>query len=471
MQSPPFRGFPWSSLVFLVLLGGVFLRFHALERPSLWDDEMSSIQTISIPRSALLDRFRTYEVHPPLYFLQLRLWRSAFGDTLGALRANSALWGSVSLLLIFLLAKRLGGGTTALAAAALMALSPFHLAYSQELRPYALAAALSTAVYLAVEMGEGKWPRILLAGLWTGLLYTHYWGGFVCAASGIYALASARTPAGRRAVLLAGLAACGAFCFWLPILRDQLRVVEKLVFWAQPASAATLGGALAAYTGLYFKFASSLFMPDGYGWVAACGSGLLALAAIGILKGPRLSRYWLGIGLLLPWMLSFWMPTIFLWYRYPVLMYPAFVLLVIAGIRRMPSAWGRGLLLVLALGTQIWGCRYYFARWEKANPKAVVAYTHALAEADRTATTVVVRPAYFASLYAYYDRGMTRAIDQHTLDSTEKRAALKGKNVILIAFDVPSDPVGEAFRSEFRVLSARHFPGFAHLGITVYHLR
>src|SRR5262249_19587646 len=109
----------------------------------------------------------------------------------------------------------------------------------------------------------------------------------------------------------------------------------------------------------------------------------------------------------------------------------------------------------------------YFEGWQKANSKAVVQYVHWLKKSD----TIVVRPSYYSDLFAFYDQGLTPTIDEHVFDSTPKRAALKGKNIILLAFDVPSDPVAEAFLQEVKPLSARYFPGTAHLGITVYQLK
>jgi hypothetical protein len=47
---------------------------------------------------------------------------------------------------------------------------------------------------------------------------------------------------------------------------------------------------------------------------------------------------------------------------------------------------------------------------------------------------------------------------------------LRGRHVIFLAFDVVSDPVGEALLKEFHQTSATLFPGLAHLGITVYEL-
>src|SRR5438876_10007256 len=109
---------------------------------------MSTLRTISTPRNAVLERFATYETHPPLYFLQLKVWRALGLRSLVKLRANSALWGSLSLVLIYWVARLYGGEPAALLSLALLSLSPFHLAYSQEMRPYAMAMALGLGALL-----------------------------------------------------------------------------------------------------------------------------------------------------------------------------------------------------------------------------------------------------------------------------------------------------------------------------------
>ena len=62
-------------------------------------------------------------------------------------------------------------------------------------------------------------------------------------------------------------------------------------------------------------------------------------------------------------------------------------------------------------------------------------------------------------------------LDQDQFDSAKKRASLKDKRILLLAFDVPSDPITRAFLAEYRVISSKHFPGLARLGITVHKLR
>src|SRR5262249_31115854 len=148
------------------------MRFHSLDRQSLWDDEMSTVQTCATPLHEVLHRFATYEIHPPLYYLQLRLWESLHLRSLVKLRANSAVWGSLGLLLIYALGRLYGRPSLGLVAMALLAFSPYHLAYSQELRGYAMAVTLAMAALLALE--KRRWA--LLSGFWTALLYTHYWG-------------------------------------------------------------------------------------------------------------------------------------------------------------------------------------------------------------------------------------------------------------------------------------------------------
>jgi len=46
----------------------------------------------------------------------------------------------------------------------------------------------------------------------------------------------------------------------------------------------------------------------------------------------------------------------------------------------------------------------------------------------------------------------------------------QGVPIVLIAFNVPSDPVAEALIQQRSVIKARPFPGHSHLGITVYEL-
>jgi uncharacterized membrane protein len=344
-----------------------------------------------------------------------------------------------------------------------LCLSPFHLAYSQEMRPYAFAMAISLAALLSLERRSWIW----LGVFWTALLYTHYWGAFIVAAQALYAYLNVSKDL-RKPVLVAFGVACGLFALWLPILARQLGVIDRLVFWVSAFSLANLAKVFLAYSGILFNLASWIFFLPARVWVLAIIGLFFAVALIkGLFVGPRAAVLWLTIGLGVPWLLSLWKAGIFVWYRYPVLMLPAFALLAASGLLSMRPKGLRALIIMGCLASQVWGCWIYFHQWQKANPKAVVQYVHWLRKPD----TVVVRPAYFSDLFNFYDQGLSTTLDENVLDSPEKRAALKGHNIILVAFDVPSDPIAEALLNEYKQVSSRYFPGLAHLGIAVVQLQ
>lgn len=83
--------------------------------------------------------------HPPTYFLMLLAWIEVVGSSVGSLRALSALLGTATVGLTWLVARREGAGGYAALAAGLLALHGFHLFWSQMARMYVPAAFLAAA--------------------------------------------------------------------------------------------------------------------------------------------------------------------------------------------------------------------------------------------------------------------------------------------------------------------------------------
>jgi mannosyltransferase len=131
----------WSSLLLLVATG---LRLYALGQNSLWVDEHGSLLTARFPLGDISAAALSHDAfEPPVYFWLLHLAIRFFGDSEVALRFPSAVAGAVTVPLAALLLRALGASTRlALIGAALLALSPLHLWYSQEARPYALLVCL-----------------------------------------------------------------------------------------------------------------------------------------------------------------------------------------------------------------------------------------------------------------------------------------------------------------------------------------
>ena len=154
-----------------VLLVAGTLRFSALDRQGLWDDESFTLRALGI----IAEPMTMAEGAPPLYFLLLRVWVEIVGTSLASVRAFSALWGTAGVALVGLFAGRAISPKAGLFSAALLSLHPFHLAYSQEARPYAMVFALATiTIWMA---WEGRIWLFVLAS--SAVLWTHPWGVFV----------------------------------------------------------------------------------------------------------------------------------------------------------------------------------------------------------------------------------------------------------------------------------------------------
>lgn len=221
-----------TLIVALILLAlASALRFHEIDAQSLWYDEGNSAR-IAERSVQLIIEGAAGDIHPPLYYLALRGWREMAGGSEFSLRALSALSGVLLAALAGRLAGRLFGGRAGLFALFAVAVSPFAVYYSQEVRMYAPLAMLATlSSALVVELGPGHRRRAAAAGLGLATaagLYTQYAYPFVMLAQGAAALIILSGLRGRdaRAFLIAyavaNAAAIASFAPWLPIAVRQI---------------------------------------------------------------------------------------------------------------------------------------------------------------------------------------------------------------------------------------------------------
>src|SRR5207244_3394969 len=126
-------------------------RFYRLDAQSYWNDEGTSLGLAGRSVPTIL-RSAAADIHPPGYYLILKTWHTVTGDTEFALRGLSALAGIVLVALLYRLGRVYFDRPAALAAAALGALNPFLVYYSQEARMYMLAATLAAASFLLFSL-------------------------------------------------------------------------------------------------------------------------------------------------------------------------------------------------------------------------------------------------------------------------------------------------------------------------------
>jgi 4-amino-4-deoxy-L-arabinose transferase-like glycosyltransferase len=117
----------------------------------------------------------------PFYYWVMRFWSKIGTDAL-ILRLFSVYLGTASVAIVYQIGRRLDGPTTGLLAAFLLAISPFHIWYSQEVRMYALLPALLLLAHFCLLrlLERNRWQLWLLYGLaMTAVLYTHYFALFI----------------------------------------------------------------------------------------------------------------------------------------------------------------------------------------------------------------------------------------------------------------------------------------------------
>ena len=139
---------PKAHIIFLyiALLLGAFLRLYRLGFQSIWGDEALTLQvyTVGSSFSQLLSNIWERGFHPPLYFLIAHYWY-LLGTSEFMLRFPSAVFGVAAIPVTYLVARRLFGNTAGGISALVIAVSPFHIWYSQEARMYSLQVLLILA--------------------------------------------------------------------------------------------------------------------------------------------------------------------------------------------------------------------------------------------------------------------------------------------------------------------------------------
>jgi uncharacterized membrane protein len=169
-----------------VTLAAIALRFPYLGNQSLWYDETFTRSIVTAPSlDSLWFRVKLTEGTPPLYYLVTWLWAKVFGvGSDAALRATAGIAGAACVPVAFAALRRFVGNGAALAAAALVAVSPMLGWYALDARAYSLLVLLALlslwAVSLLLEQATSRrwvaWALAAAAALWT-----HYFAAFLVA--------------------------------------------------------------------------------------------------------------------------------------------------------------------------------------------------------------------------------------------------------------------------------------------------
>ena len=215
---------PWPALV-MVIAVGLAIRLFRLDFQSLWLDEVLTVQNSALPLSRIVFDPKVDRNFPPLHGMLVHAFMRLLGTSEIAVRLPSVLAGMISIPLIFGVARFWLGPAVGLLTAGLLSISPLHVWYSQEARPYALFIALALAsVWFAQRLLRRPADYSLQIGFVLSVsatLYCHLLALPFLLFVALYILLSAQ-PTGRgRALLL--LCAIGV-----------LTAPQLYQFWSSP---------------------------------------------------------------------------------------------------------------------------------------------------------------------------------------------------------------------------------------------
>ena len=194
--------------ILLILLLAFYLRIDDVGEKTVRFDEAFSVWLSNMAPANFTER-TARDVHPPLYYWLFAIWTRLTGTSEFAIRAIAVLFSAITAAAVYCLARRLSKSRLAATLALLLiALSPFHIHWSQDARMYAQATMFAAlALYACWRQRQGL---LIIAGI--GVTLTHYFGAIILLVIILHRLLHWRElRRGRREFLIA-LAVIAAVC-------------------------------------------------------------------------------------------------------------------------------------------------------------------------------------------------------------------------------------------------------------------
>lgn len=199
----------------LVVAAYVAIRFWRLTDSCLWFDEIFSVHAAEHSWNTILSFIALDLIHPPLFYVLLKLWITAGGESLFWLRLFPVVFAVVSLVPFILFLREIKQNRwVEIIAIFLLAVNGSLIKYSQEVRMYSLLLCFSLfSMWLFARYfvrGKSFVPLVLINVV---LIYTHYFGWFVIASEIAAILLFQRIKWRRMLLVFAVLLTC--FMPWI----------------------------------------------------------------------------------------------------------------------------------------------------------------------------------------------------------------------------------------------------------------
>jgi mannosyltransferase len=173
------------------------------------------------------------------------------------LRLLSVVFGILSIFLIYKIGKELFDTDTGLISALILALSVFHIQYSQEIRSYMMVVVLILlSYYLLIRLCRR--PKLIYFALYifinTLLIYTHFLGWFILFAQNLYYLLRFKFDINRiKPLIILNVIILTLAMPWLNILISRFFYLQT-EFWVSEPTLLSIPQTILIYSGTYTIF-------------------------------------------------------------------------------------------------------------------------------------------------------------------------------------------------------------------------
>lgn len=226
-------------LFLLIFAFAIFFYSFKIGFSDLWSDEIYTKSMLSGGLADFYARFKN-DLHPPLYYVGLRLFTFLFGLNLITLRAFSVIGVLATLLLGYFTGQRIFGKRGALYFCLMLIFIPMLATYSHQARMYTWAAFSVTGLYLYaylfIKTGK-KRDLVFLTVFTVTAMYTHYYSLVAAMAANLFVFLYLLLTKNRKWLphLLSMSVAVLLFLPWFFMFMTQVQKVQH-AFWAPEVS-------------------------------------------------------------------------------------------------------------------------------------------------------------------------------------------------------------------------------------------
>ncbi|HEX3035923.1 MAG TPA: glycosyltransferase family 39 protein [Thermodesulfobacteriota bacterium] len=382
----------------IILFVGLFLRIYHLGYESIWIDEGYSIIFAKLNPSQIIEVTSKDDFHTPFYYIILHYWMNLFGDSEFSIRFPSAIFGFLAILMIYKVGSLIFDKKVGLLSSLILALSIFHIHYSQDARMYSLMAFLTLVsmyffIRLMKERSFGTSIGYILSS--TLLIYTQYFGLFIVVAQNIYLatlflFSREKLKINLRKWVLLQVTIILLFAPWIVILVKQMLRV-KSGFWIPEPTFGTLVKSFRVYSGHYLfilflilSFFSAVRFKRIRGKINWKGV-FKSAETYGINKNLSdisniyLLLVWLLTPIILPFIISKVLTPVY-WDRYTIGASVAFYILIAKGISNINHKYVKSAVIgIVVIGSlvNVWG---YHTGTNKEQWRGIANYVDANAQ-------------------------------------------------------------------------------------------